>query len=201
VDRLKQSRMRPHRASRSFKTFTWDSWGNYVSDWVFGATSGVVTTFIVVAAIVGANQPVVVAMVLGLANLAAVGFATAARRYGNVKSAQVSNSWHAKRAQRVQNYDATGLVSSPSQAAVNTFAAFILFGLIPLITYLLASNEIAVCILATASALFAIGVIKGRYTPTPWWRSGLDTLLLGMCAAALAFAVGHSLQLAMSASS
>jgi VIT1/CCC1 family predicted Fe2+/Mn2+ transporter len=140
-------------------------------------------------------------MVLGLANLAAIGFATAARRYSNVKSAQASNSWHAKPALRVQNYDGTALVTSPSQAAVNTFAAFILLGLIPLITYVLASREIAVCILATASVLFAIGAIKGRYTPTPWWRSGLDTLLLGMCAAALSFAVGHSLQLVIGASS
>jgi hypothetical protein len=175
------------------------SWGSHLSDWLFGATSGVITTVIVVAAVVGANQPVVVAMVLGLANLAAIGFATAARRYGNVKSA--SNSWRAKPAQRVQKYDATRLVSSPWQAAVNTFAAFILFGLIPFITYLLASREIAVCIVATASVLFAVGAFKGRYIPASWWRSGLDTVLLGMCAAALAFAVGHSLQLLIGAPS
>jgi VIT1/CCC1 family predicted Fe2+/Mn2+ transporter len=85
--------------------------------------------------------------------------------------------------------------------ANSRLAAFILFGLIPLITYILASDEIAVCVLATASVLFAIGAIKGHYTPTPWWRSGLDTLLLGMCAAALAFAVGGSLQLIIGASS
>ena len=193
--------MRRHQASRSLKTFAWDPGGTYIRDWIYGATSGVVTTFIVVAAVVGANQPMVVAVVLGLANLAAIGFATAARRYGNVKSAHASNSWHTKPARRVQIYDATGLVSSPWRAAVNTFAAFISCGLIPLITYLLASREIAVCIVATASVLFAIGAIKGRYTLTPWWRSGLDTLLLGMCAAALAFAVGRSLHLVIGASS
>jgi hypothetical protein len=134
--------MHRHQISRSFKTFTGDSWDNCVSDLVFGATTGVVTTFIGVAAIVGANQPVVMAMVLGLANLAAIGFATAARRYGNVKSGKASKSWHAKTAQRIQNHDASELVSSPSRTAVNTFAAFILFGLIPLITYLLAPNDI-----------------------------------------------------------
>ena len=118
--------MRRHQASRSLKTFAWDPGGTYIRDWIYGATSGVVTTFIVVAAVVGANQPVVVAVVLGLANLAAIGFATAARRYGNVKSAHASNSWHTKPARRVQIYDATGFVSSPWRAAVNTFAAFIL---------------------------------------------------------------------------
>jgi vacuolar iron transporter family protein len=200
VDRLKQSRIRCYQASGSLKTFAWDPWGSYFSDWVSGATSGAVTTFVVVAAVVGANQPAVVAMVLGLANLAAIGFATAARRYGNVKSAEDSNSWHAKPVRTAQNYDATVLVSSPVQAAVNTFAAFILFGLIPLITYLLAPKEIALCIVATASVLFAIGAIRGRYTLTSWWRSGLDALLLGMCAAALAFAVGHSLQPVIGAS-
>jgi VIT1/CCC1 family predicted Fe2+/Mn2+ transporter len=84
---------------------------------------------------------------------------------------------------------------SPTQAALNTFAAFILCGLVPLIAYLLAPTKLSVCVVATTSAFFAIGAVKSRYSLTAWWRSGLDTVFLGMGAGALAFAAGHTLRL------
>ena len=55
--------------------------GSYLRDSIDGAITGTVTTFAIVAGVVGANLPAVVALVLGLASLIANGFARAARNY------------------------------------------------------------------------------------------------------------------------
>jgi VIT1/CCC1 family predicted Fe2+/Mn2+ transporter len=54
---------------------------NYLRDWIYGGIDGVVTTFAVVAGVVGADMPSAVVLVLGLANLVADGFAMAAGNY------------------------------------------------------------------------------------------------------------------------
>jgi hypothetical protein len=43
---------------------------------------------------------------------------------------------------------------------------------------------------STAAVFFAIGSVKSLWSLTAWWRSGLETLAIGMAAAALAFAAG-----------
>ena len=178
----------------------WRRFGSDLRDWTYGATNGAITTFVIVAGVVGADLPTMVAPVLGLANLFANGFATAARRYSNTKLARDNyDRSHAKTvwAEDVtaKDYDFSRHMRSPAQAALNTFAAFILCGLVPLIAYLLAPTRFSVCVVTTACTLFAIGAVKSRYSLTVWWRSGLDTLFLGMCAAALAYAAGHTLRL------
>jgi VIT1/CCC1 family predicted Fe2+/Mn2+ transporter len=52
-----------------------------LSDWVLGAVDGVVTTFAIVAGVVGAGLSAGVVVVLGLANLVADGLSMAASRY------------------------------------------------------------------------------------------------------------------------
>ena len=48
--------------------------------------------------------------------------------------------------------------------------------------------------LLTGGVFFAIGPVKSRWSATPWWRSGLSTLLVGGIAASLASAVGLMLR-------
>ena len=47
---------------------------------------------------------------------------------------------------------------------------------------------------ATALVFFAIGSAKSRWSTAVWWRSGLETLLIGLGAASLAFVVGFGLK-------
>jgi VIT1/CCC1 family predicted Fe2+/Mn2+ transporter len=46
---------------------------------------------------------------------------------------------------------------------------------------------------AAGATFFGVGAIKSRWSPLAWWRSGLETLLIGMSAAAVAFVVGYGL--------
>lgn len=52
-----------------------------LSDWVLGAIDGAITTFAIVAGVVGASLSAGVVVVLGLANLLADGLSMAASRY------------------------------------------------------------------------------------------------------------------------
>ncbi len=79
----------------------------------------------------------------------------------------------------------------PIKAAMATFIAFLVAGMIPLLPFLLSfENAFNVSAWMTAGVFFAIGAMKSRWSLAPWWRSGGETLLIGGAAAAIAFWVG-----------
>jgi hypothetical protein len=84
-----------------------------------------------------------VVLVLGLASLLAKGFATAALTYQSAKRASnyysrwpVIAAW--SKSFVLKNHDLVRVVELPGQATLKTFAAFLLFGLTPFVTYVLA---------------------------------------------------------------
>lgn len=93
----------------------------------------------------------------------------------------------------------------PLRAALATFLAFLLVGLVPLIPFLIPDLTLqqmfAFSSTITAMAFFAIGVVKGWVIQTPYsrLRSGLETLLMGGGAALLAYLVGAWLRQAFGA--
>jgi vacuolar iron transporter family protein len=88
-------------------------------------------------------------------------------------------------------------VPSPAKAALITFAAFILVGLLPLLPFLLNLATAAICpkpylwsSIVTAGAFFVVGTIKSRFVEQRWTRAGLETLLVGGVAAGLSYLCG-----------
>src|ERR1700676_4913299 len=63
-----------------------DMQGNYLRGWIYGGIDGTITTFAIVAGVVGADMPGSVVLVLGLANLVADGFAMGAGNYSGTKA-------------------------------------------------------------------------------------------------------------------
>ncbi len=59
---------------------------SYLRDWVYGGIDGAVTTFAIVAGVIGANLSPAVILILGFANLLADGFSMAAGNYSATKS-------------------------------------------------------------------------------------------------------------------
>src|SRR4051812_2424838 len=59
---------------------------NYLRDWVYGGIDGAVTTFAVVAGVVGADLSARTVLILGAANLLADGFSMAASNYSGTKT-------------------------------------------------------------------------------------------------------------------
>ncbi len=212
---------------------------SYLRDWIYGGIDGVVTTFAVVASVVGADLSSKVVLVLGLANLVADGFAMAAGNYSGTQAERdhydrllaverkhitvvpdgereeirqifggkgfsgpnleaivdviTADELRWAKTMVTEEYGLAPTPRSPALAALCTFAAFALCGLVPLVTYLGAGGLVP-CVIATAVVFFAIGAVKSRWSLTKWWRSGFGTFCIGMVAAALAFWVGFGLR-------
>jgi hypothetical protein len=100
-----------------------DPHGSYLRDWIYGGIDGTITTFAIVAGVVGADLSGSVVLVLGLANLVADGFAMGAgnycRRIASVKGFSASpttpNIWRTPISVRVStSSSATVWLMAPS---------------------------------------------------------------------------------------
>jgi VIT1/CCC1 family predicted Fe2+/Mn2+ transporter len=59
---------------------------SYLRDWIYGGVDGAVTTFAIVAGVVGAEMSSRVVLILGAVNLLADGFSMAAANYAGTKA-------------------------------------------------------------------------------------------------------------------
>jgi len=214
---------------------------SYLRDWVYGGIDGAVTTFAIVAGVVGADLTNRVVLILGLANVVAAGFAMAARNYSGTRT-EIDGNAHPRAAEErpdeavpdgereeirqifrgkgfegpdleravdvitadtrrwvdtmlSEEYGLPKAVRSPLKAAASTFAAFMLCGLVPLLPFVVnAPSSFMLSTIMTGVVFFLIGSGKSRWSPTSWWRSGLETLAIGMGAAALAYVIGYGLK-------
>ena len=180
---------------------------SYLRDWIYGGIDGVVTTFAVVASVVGADLSSKVVLVLGVANLVADGFAMAAGNYSGTQAERddynrllavernhiavvpdgereeirqifagkgfsgdnlegivdviTADESRWAKTMVVEEYGLAPTPKSPALAALSTFAAFTLCGLVPLVTYLWAGRLLP-CVVATGVVLFSR---LSRYNP------------------------------------
>lgn len=86
---------------------------------------------------------------------------------------------------------------SPVKAATATFLSFTFVGLLPLLPFVVLSLQefdpsyaFTASIASTAITFFCVGAVKSKFSSGFWLRSGLETLLMGGGAAALAYVVG-----------
>ncbi len=210
---------------------------SYLKDAVFGAIDGTVTTFAIVAGVVGANLSLNVIVALGIANVLADGFSMAAGNYSGTK-AELDDMRRLRKVEErhirevpdgeraelreilaqkglsgdvltaavdaisqkkeiwidlmlVEEYGMSPKDPHPMRAAIATFTAFLLAGLVPLLPYLLGLDQpFRWSIGLTALTFLIVGALKSRWSLEPWWRSGGETLLIGGAAALIAYFVG-----------
>ena len=87
-------------------------------------------------------------------------------------------------------------IRAPMTAALATFAAFVICGAVPLVPFFLFEPSLAspVALAMTAMVFFGIGSMKSRWSLARWWTSGLETLVIGCGAAAIAYGIGYALR-------
>jgi VIT1/CCC1 family predicted Fe2+/Mn2+ transporter len=89
---------------------------------------------------------------------------------------------------------------SPAKAAFGTFIAFMLCGLVPLLPFLLSERIMTrvdatwLSVALTGAVFFGIGSLKARWSLVTWWRSGVETSVIGLGAALIAYAIGFGLK-------
>ena len=95
----------------------------------------------------------------------------------------------------MDEYGLPHAIRSPWIAALSTFTAFLICGLVPLVPYLFRSEQsLTISAILTGIVFFAIGSVKSRWSTSVWWRSGLTTLLVGAIAASIAYVTGIALK-------
>lgn len=90
---------------------------------------------------------------------------------------------------------------SPLKAAAITFISFVLWGFLPLLTFVLlyffpSLNKQAFLIscIVTAMAIFVAGSLRSLIIAKTWFRAGLEMLTIGGAAASVAYIVGYLLR-------
>lgn len=153
--------------------------GHYLRDVVYGAADGIVTTFAIVAGVSGASLAPWTALALGLANLLADGVSMGAGNYLAIRS-------------ELEQTGVSLAIEKPASHGLASFLAFVLWGALPLVAFLLAPGDSRLLGSAAVScaALFAAGSLRARFIARPAWRCGAEMLAIGVCAGAVAFGVG-----------
>ena len=90
---------------------------------------------------------------------------------------------------------------SPYEDGFVVFCSFLIFGMLPLLTYVavpaLSSSPVShnvlfgVAVLVTTAVLFGLGSFKSTFSSSKWWYSGIEFLLLGSAAAATSYFIAY----------
>lgn len=165
---------------------------SYLTEFVYGGIDGAITTFAVVAGATGANFSATVVIILGFANLIADGFSMGVGSYLSSKS-----NIEMKKQKGMKSVDK----SSPLVKGATTFGAFLVVGLVPLLSYTIdaifpgtVSHQFGVSVLLTGVAFIIIGLLKSYVAQTSKVRGVLETLILGAIAAGVAYGIGAVLE-------
>lgn len=155
---------------------------HYLKDLIYGANDGIITTFAVVSGVAGASLDARIVLILGFANLLADGFSMGASSFLSIRSDEAVRRTAGKEVRE----------PFPVRHSVATFGAFVVAGVVPLVSYVVTvgGNEFPVAVALTLLTLFAVGSARSFVTDTGWWRAGMEMLLIGATAAAVAYGVG-----------
>lgn len=162
----------------------------YLGEITYGGNDGIVTTFAVVSGFSGAallngndnvNLSIGLVVLFGLANLFADGLSMGIGNYLS-KSAERDVATSSRTSREIV------------LTSFATFFAFIFFGLLPLIPYILGITDtkqaFILSIVTTIFALSALGLLKGMAIKKGILRPILETIFIGGIAALAAFLVG-----------
>jgi VIT1/CCC1 family predicted Fe2+/Mn2+ transporter len=156
---------------------------HYVRDLVYGANDGIITTFAVVSGVAGGDLSQTAILVIGVANIAADGVSMGV---GNLVAIRAHE----------RTREAQGLPEKetyPWKHGLATLLAFVFAGAIPLLPFLLPltpGERTVSAATVTFAAQFLIGAARASITTERWWKSGAETLGLGVLVAAAAYGAG-----------
>ena len=155
-------------------------------DFTLGASDGLVTTFAIVAGVVGASLSSSVVIVLGIAKLLADAVSMSAGIYLGAKSEieykDLREDHHHKEI-------------SPLKQGGIMFLSFSLIGLLPLLPFIFnLPSKFILSAIIVGIALFAVGSLRAVYVGKRALLGGIEMFLVGGTAALIAYLVGFLLK-------
>jgi len=155
---------------------------HYIRDVVYGANDGLITTFAVVAGVLGGGLSPRTMLIIGAANLVADGLSMGVGNYLSIRAHE-----GALAAQNRPEEE-----SSPARHGLATLLSFVAAGAVPLVPFALGltNNAFAWSVCLTFIVMFTVGALRSLVTIDRWWRAGLEMLLLGVVVAVAAYVSG-----------
>jgi VIT1/CCC1 family predicted Fe2+/Mn2+ transporter len=156
----------------------------YFPDIIFGGIDGIVTTFAIVSGVVGAALSPFIVFILGIASLFADGVSMGVSNYLSTKT---------------ENQIKKDINKNPIGSGIATFFAFIIFGAIPLIPYVVfqfSSFDFGVFTVSSILTVFTfilLGYLKTKIVGTNMIKTIFETLIIGIVAALIAYFIGDFL--------
>jgi VIT1/CCC1 family predicted Fe2+/Mn2+ transporter len=149
----------------------------FLGEFIYGATDGIITTFSIVAGAAGGDLIQRVITILGISNVLSDGYSMGVSRYLSSK-AEIEQGL-------LKEKDAV-------QSGIFTFLSFVIVGVMPILPFFfykgLQAKKIS---LGIATLLFAmIGFIKGYVLKQPVLYKSIETLFIGLSAALISYFVG-----------
>lgn len=179
----------------------------YLKASVFGASDGIVTTFAVVAGVMGAGLSTQVILILGIANMLADGLSMAIGDYLGERSNYKLRLNHGIKKSKTDesgfDYDEDHFNGiNLWKTSLVTFLAFIIAGTLPLVPYiailfgidLAGYNQFTMSIITTGLAMFFVGSLRTLVIKGKWFYNGLEMFAIGSVAAAVAYSVGFFIE-------
>ncbi len=95
-----------------------------------------------------------------------------------------------------EEHGAPRMERSALKSGLVTFGAFFVCGAVPLLPFIFggAAGALAIATAMTGLTFFGIGSLKSKWSTARWWMSGLETFVIGMIAAGVAYGVGMALK-------
>ena len=86
------------------------------------------------------------------------------------------------------------VMEPPVCSGLTVGGAYLVGAAVPMLPYLFVQPEVGILLsaIATIFALFAVGAAKTVLTGRHWWRSGLESMGIGIVAAAVTYSVGRA---------
>ena len=148
---------------------------------VYGGLDGIITIFNLIAGSSGAKLNKKKTIIIGTATLIADAISMGVSDYTSTKASNKTNN----------------LKENPTINAINTFISFVIFGLIPLLTFILINgdnNTIFKSSISTIFAMFILGGLKSKYTNENWIKISISTSFFGMFAACISYLIGNTIE-------
>ena len=155
---------------------------HYIRDVVYGANDGLITTFAVVAGVIGGGLSARAMLIIGSANLIADGLSMGVGNYLSIRSHESA----------LAAQDRPEEEANPARHGLATLLAFVAAGTVPLLPFAvgITGHGFALSIILTFAMLFTVGALRGLVTVERWWVGGLEMLLLGALVAVAAYGSG-----------
>jgi vacuolar iron transporter family protein len=156
---------------------------HYVSDLVYGANDGIITTFAVIAGGMGGALSPRAVLIVCAANLVADGLSMGVGNYLAIRAREGVR----------ESEDLPEEEAYPARHGLATFLAFVVAGSVPTLPYVVAPALTGLGLssaVLTLVALFTVGAARSAVTAGRWWRTGLEMFSLGLIVAGAAYGAG-----------